>query len=150
MRATIPPPGTSRSSPSRTGSAPPSRVGNAQVDALDLDAPAGSGSVTASGAGSDAVAQRRIQAACTSRYAPVVGRAAAPGAARAARSMRVMARMAVGMSGLGTDPDRAEDRRAEDGRLEDGRDEHREAGDVGLDLVPRLAPRGAAAGAHGA
>ena len=49
---------------------------------------------------------------------------------------------------MGADPDRAEDRRAEDRGLEHGRDRDREAGDVGLDRVPELAPGRTAADAH--
>jgi len=44
--------------------------------------------------------------------------------------------------------DRPEDRRTEHGRLKDGRDEHREPGDVGLDLIPGLAARRSAARAR--
>ena len=55
--------------------------------------------------------------------------------------MRVIVRIAVGTSGQRTDRDRPEDRRADTAVSSTRRNSDREPGDVGLDLVPGLAPR---------
>ena len=78
----------------------------------------------------------------------VVARRGSSGRGSRRWATRVMPRIAAGRSGYAPIPVAPSDRRPDDRGLEDRRHRDREPGDVGLDLVPRLAPRRPAADPH--
>ena len=161
MRATMPPPGMSRSIPAedRQRGVVAALEGERQVAQLD-GAGTHAGRAGPGGVRRDAVAGHAAPSPSGRRIGAVAGyRADVRGVGPVVERGQVAARLDPARDpghradggrevGVGADPDGAQDGRAEDRGLEHRRHGHVEPRHVGLDRVPERAPGRAAADAH--